>query len=114
MGAGVAQIGERVQICRMPSRFIGEGQGRAKSYNEHKYGAMSCSFHGLLEGLSAEMNFLDVNPDLQVLTRRILRGAPNDKKLRQGMSPANPCGNGGCVSDSFTRHEMVASFLEWA
>ena len=69
MSAGVAQIGERVQICRMPSRFVGEGQGRAKSYNEHKYGAMSCSFHGLLEGLSAEMNFLDVNPDLQVLTR---------------------------------------------
>jgi len=48
MSASVAQVGERVQVCRMPPRFIGEGQRGAGSNKEQEYGAMSCSFHGLL------------------------------------------------------------------
>jgi hypothetical protein len=54
MGAGVAQVGERVQVGRMPSRFVGESNGGAESDKKYDYGAMSWSFHGLLEGLSAE------------------------------------------------------------
>lgn len=48
MSAGVAQVGERVQVGRMPSRFIGEGQRGADSNNKQEYGAISCSFHDLL------------------------------------------------------------------
>src|SRR5271157_45613 len=48
MSAGVAQVGERVQVCRMSPRFIGEGQRGAGSNKEQEYGARSCSFHGLL------------------------------------------------------------------
>jgi len=48
MSARVAQVGERVQVCRMPPRFIGEGQRGAGGNKEQEYGAKSCSFHGLL------------------------------------------------------------------
>jgi hypothetical protein len=54
MGAGVAQVGEGVQVGWMPSRFVGESNGGAQSDKKYDYGATSCSFHGLLEGLSAE------------------------------------------------------------
>jgi hypothetical protein len=48
MSAGVTQVGERVQVGRMPPRFIGEGQRGAGSNEEQEYGAISCSFHGFL------------------------------------------------------------------
>jgi len=48
VSARVAQVGERVQVGRMPSGFIGEGQRGAGSNKEQEYGAISCSFHGLL------------------------------------------------------------------
>jgi hypothetical protein len=53
MSACVPQVGERVQVCRMPSWFVGEGYGSAYGKKKYEYGAMSCSFHGLLKGLSA-------------------------------------------------------------
>jgi hypothetical protein len=49
VSARVAQIRERVQVCRMPSRFVGKAQGGADSDNKHKQGAMACDFHGFLE-----------------------------------------------------------------
>jgi hypothetical protein len=48
VSAGVAQVGESVQVGRMPSRFIGEGQRGAGSNKEQEYGATTCSFHDLL------------------------------------------------------------------
>jgi len=55
MSAGVAQVGKRVQVCRMPPRFIGKGQRGAGGNKEQEYGAISCSFHDLLWiSLSAE------------------------------------------------------------
>jgi hypothetical protein len=36
VSAGVAQVGEGVQVGRMPSRFIGEGQSGAGSNNEQQ------------------------------------------------------------------------------
>jgi hypothetical protein len=48
VGAGVAQVGERMQVCRMPSRFIGEGQRGAGGDNKQQYGTITCSFHDLL------------------------------------------------------------------
>jgi hypothetical protein len=41
MSARVPQVSERVQISRMPSRFVGESQGGADSNKKHDYGAMS-------------------------------------------------------------------------
>jgi len=49
MSARGPQIGERVQVCRMPSRFVGEGQRGAEGDNKREYGATSYSFHGFLE-----------------------------------------------------------------
>jgi hypothetical protein len=43
-----------VQVCRMPSRFVGEGERGADSNKKHEYGGMSQSFHGLLKSLSTE------------------------------------------------------------
>jgi hypothetical protein len=48
MSTGVAQVGERVQVCRMSPRFIGEGQRSAGSNKKQEYGAISSSFHDLL------------------------------------------------------------------
>ncbi len=48
MGAGMAQVSESVQIGGMPSGFVGEGQGSAKSDHKHEYGTMACGFHSLL------------------------------------------------------------------
>jgi len=49
MSARVPQVGERVQVSRVPSRFVGKGECGAHSYKKHEYGAMSYSFHGFLE-----------------------------------------------------------------
>jgi hypothetical protein len=57
MSAGVAQVGQGMQVSGMPSRFVGEGGSGAESDNKYDYGAMSYSFHGFLfhgRGLSAE------------------------------------------------------------
>src|SRR5580658_8689166 len=63
MGAGVAQVGEGVEVCGMPSRFIGEAQGGADGNKQCEYGATSYSFHqSLLESLSARWNFFDSAP----------------------------------------------------
>jgi hypothetical protein len=48
VSARMAQVGERVQVSRMPSRFVSESQGRASGKKKHEYGAMSYSFHSLL------------------------------------------------------------------
>jgi hypothetical protein len=45
MGTGVPQIGKRVQVCRMPPRFVSEAQGGADRNNEHEQSAMSYSSH---------------------------------------------------------------------
>jgi hypothetical protein len=49
VGAGVAQVGKRVQVCRMPSRFVGETECGAESDKKHDYSAISYGFHNLLE-----------------------------------------------------------------
>lgn len=49
VSARMPQVGERVQVGRMPSRFVGKGQRGAHSDKKHEYGAMSYSFHGFLE-----------------------------------------------------------------
>jgi len=77
VGARVPQVGERMQIGRMSSRFVSESQSGADGDKKHEYGAMSYSFHSLLIfasgcGLSAEMCFVVVNPDGRFLTRPIL------------------------------------------
>jgi len=48
VGARVPQVGERVQVSRMSSRFVGESQSGADGDKKHEYGAMSYSFHRLL------------------------------------------------------------------
>jgi hypothetical protein len=48
VSARVPEIGERVQVGRMPSRFIGESQTRANSKKKHEYGKKSYGFHSLL------------------------------------------------------------------
>jgi len=48
MSAGVAQVGQGMQVSGMPSRFVGEGGSGAESDNKYDYGAMSYSFHELL------------------------------------------------------------------
>jgi len=49
MSAGVAQIGKGMQVCGMPSRFVGEGQCSGDSNKKDKQGAVSCNSHGFLE-----------------------------------------------------------------
>jgi hypothetical protein len=49
VSARVPQVGKRVQISRMPSRFVGKAQSGAESNKKHKQGAMACDFHGFLE-----------------------------------------------------------------
>jgi hypothetical protein len=49
MSASVPQIGKRVQVCRMLSRFVSKTQGSAHSNKKYEQGAMSCNFHGFLE-----------------------------------------------------------------
>jgi hypothetical protein len=49
VGPRMTQIGECVQVCRMPSRFVGETQRGAENNNKREYGAMSCSLHSLLK-----------------------------------------------------------------
>jgi len=41
MGASMAQVGERVQICRMSPRIVCNGQRGAKRNEECNYGTMS-------------------------------------------------------------------------
>jgi hypothetical protein len=48
MSASVAQIGERMQVSRMPSWLVGEGEGGAHSNKNRDYSAMANSFHGFL------------------------------------------------------------------
>jgi len=48
MSARVPQVGEGVQVSRMPSRFVSESQSGAHGDEKYEYGAMSCSFHSLL------------------------------------------------------------------
>jgi hypothetical protein len=48
MSAGVAQVGEGVQVGRMASGFVREGQSGAHGDKKYEYGAMSYSFHSLL------------------------------------------------------------------
>jgi hypothetical protein len=48
VSARLPEIGERVQVGRMPSRFIGESQTRANSKKKHEYGKKSYGFHSLL------------------------------------------------------------------
>jgi hypothetical protein len=48
VSARVAQVGEGVQIGRMASGFVAEGQSGADRDKKYEYGAMSYSFHSLL------------------------------------------------------------------
>ena len=48
MSPRMAQVGEGVEVCGMPSRFIGEGQCGAESKKQRDYSAMSYGFHSLL------------------------------------------------------------------
>jgi hypothetical protein len=57
VGARVPQVGERMQVCRMPSWFVGEGECGAESNNKCEYGAMSYSLHSLLKCHLGRMNF---------------------------------------------------------
>jgi hypothetical protein len=36
MGARVPQVGERVQVCGMPSWFVGKAHGSADSNKKHE------------------------------------------------------------------------------
>ncbi|HXW91837.1 MAG TPA: hypothetical protein VEK33_14905, partial [Terriglobales bacterium] len=54
MCAGVPQVGKRVQVCRMPSRFVSKAQDGAGGNNKHEQGAMSCSSHSFPRSLSVE------------------------------------------------------------
>jgi hypothetical protein len=36
MGAGMPQIGKRVQVCRMPSRLVGKAKESADSDNKYE------------------------------------------------------------------------------
>jgi hypothetical protein len=49
VSARVPQVGERMQVCRMPSWFVSEGECGAKSNDKREYGAVSYSFHSLLK-----------------------------------------------------------------
>jgi hypothetical protein len=49
VSAGMAQVGKRMQVCRMSSRFVGKADSGAESHKKHKQGAMTCDFHGFLE-----------------------------------------------------------------
>jgi hypothetical protein len=44
----VAQVGERMQVSRMTSGFVGERESGADGDKKYEYGAMSYSFHSLL------------------------------------------------------------------
>jgi hypothetical protein len=78
--ARVSQVGQGMQVSRMSSRFVREGQSGAHGDKKYEYGTMSYSFHSLLigcfwlwlSGLSAEMCFVGSNPSVQFLTRPIL------------------------------------------
>jgi hypothetical protein len=48
MGARMSQIGQRMQVGRMFSRFVSETQSGADGKNKYEYGAMSYGFHSLL------------------------------------------------------------------
>jgi hypothetical protein len=48
MGAGVPQVGERVQISGMPSRFVRKGKSGACGNNKQNQSAISQSLHSLL------------------------------------------------------------------
>jgi hypothetical protein len=48
VSAGVTQVGEGMQVGRMPSGFVSESQSGADGDKKHEYGAMSYSFHSLL------------------------------------------------------------------
>jgi hypothetical protein len=54
MCAGVTQIGKRVQVRRMPSRFVGNAQDGADGNNKQEQGAVSCGSHSFPRSLSAE------------------------------------------------------------
>ena len=49
MSASVAEIGQGVQICRVPSWFVGKTHGGAYSKKKYEQGAVSCNFHGFLD-----------------------------------------------------------------
>jgi hypothetical protein len=61
MGAGVAQVCERVQVTRMSSGFVAETECGAESDKKHDYGAISQGLHGFLEPFG-RMNFLRDEP----------------------------------------------------
>jgi hypothetical protein len=48
MRAGMAQVGQGVQVGRMSSRLVGKGQCGTDCQAECNYGAMSCDLHSLL------------------------------------------------------------------
>jgi len=49
MRARVAQIGQRMQVCRMSSGIVGECQRGTECNEECDYSAMAYDFHGLLK-----------------------------------------------------------------
>jgi len=55
VSARVPQVGERMQVGRMRSRFISESRGSADSDKEHEYGKKSYSFHSLLVSVCFRM-----------------------------------------------------------
>jgi hypothetical protein len=97
VSAGVAQVRERVQVSRMPSRFVGEGQRGANCNEKHEHGTVSHSSHGFPRRPFGRMNSLIVNPELQNLTRWILRGDPSGRKLHRDMALPSICLTGGCI-----------------
>jgi hypothetical protein len=54
MRAGVPQIGKRMQICRVSSRFVSQAQDGADANNKHEQGAMSCGSHSFPRSLWVE------------------------------------------------------------
>jgi hypothetical protein len=82
MGAGMAQVGEGMQVRRMPSWFVGESEGSADSDKKHDYGTVSYSFHSLLDAFRQNRTSLVVNPELRILTRPILLSVAGRRKLR--------------------------------
>jgi hypothetical protein len=76
MSARMAKVGERVQVGRMPSRFVSKGNRGANREKKHEYGTVSYSFHSLLEKPFGRVNSVYVNTEQQALTRRILAGSP--------------------------------------
>lgn len=65
VSARMPQVGERMQVGRMPSRLVSKSQSGADSKEKHEYSATSYSFHSLLLALRQKTTGR-LNPELEI------------------------------------------------